>query len=105
MNILINSLLDLLVLLFNRVFKVSLVTAGIIGIVASISLYLSSYSAIVNGISVVIPSVVSGVWGWFAPDNYQLCLLSIQVAYVLRFSTFAYIKLYSLKLTTLVNIK
>lgn len=82
---------------FHAAFKIAITLSFITLFVAAIYAYVSTYSAIVNGIAQTVPDIVSGVWGWVMPDNVNACILAIFSSVILRFVTKLYLSVYKFK--------
>lgn len=70
--------------LINRLgFKVLLWVAVNAGYLASWAIAVAAIIALLDGLSVSVPTVVIQVWGWFMPSNTGACLSAIIAARVL----------------------
>lgn len=98
MSVLFGVLMNFFVDVFGKLFlhasfKIAITLAFIAMVVAAIYAYVSTYAAIVNGISQTVPEIVNGVWGWVMPDNTSACLLAIFSSIMLKFITKQYLTL------------
>jgi hypothetical protein len=78
-------------------FKISVTGLFVTLFVTAVTAYVTAAKALVAGLVSTMPPVLLGVWGWFMPSNFFVCMTAITACYTLRFFTKHYLRLFEAK--------